>query len=266
MAYPLIIAMNPFLLPLILFSVMLFRRQRDTKQVIIKAVVVINLILLLSFEIYFHHFQCHVSIHYHRTNLLLARRVISLITVQNLSCWLDFGTLLNQLRNESISPWDHDSDVSITDPDYSLTSPVESADEVQRGNRPVTPKIKALMDLFQAHAFVATYDSSRHYIQLWLDSSTAGPHVDLWLWIPHRQVNQTILLWSVDPAIRYNPRPSSQIFPLRGAKWLNQSCFIPDDAHGVSEKEYDIFAGHYLRSRTFRNDCVHNLLYARLFY
>ena len=266
MAYPLIIAVNPFLLSLLLFTAILFRRQRDTKHLIIKTAVLINLILFLSFEVYFYHFQCDVSTRYYQTNVILAHRAISVINEQNLSYWLDFATLLNQLRNESISPWDHDSDVSIIDPDYSLAAPAEITDDVQRRNRTITSKIQALIDLFQENSFVVTYDASRHYIQLWLDYSESGPHVDLWLWIPQQQANQTILLWSVDPAIRYNPRPTSQIFPLRPSTWLNQSCFIPIDSHGISQKEYQVFAGHYLKSRTFRIDCVHNLFNGRLFY
>jgi len=276
MGYKIFYEMNPFFVVFLLF-VFLFilkakfvrRTKPDYIGLVIKIGLIFNLTALISFELYFHHFKCRVSNNYYEKNLRVARRMMILMNRQNVSYWLDFATLLNQLRNEAVSPWDHDIDFSIIDPDYSdaLTNTKILRRDKPSGNQKISPKMRQLMNFYESNGFFVSYDETRHLIQLWADpNSTQGPHVDLWLWIPQLLDDQTILLWTVDLDVHYNPRPISNIFPLKKATWINQDSFIPSDSHLLSRKEYETYPGHYLIARTGRTDCVHNLFYGRFLY
>ena len=262
MPYQLLFELNPFLLSLIFFVLIYFRRCRENR--FIRVVVVVNFFLFLSFELYFHSFECRVSRRYYRDNSRLLRRVIDLFEQKQLVYWLDFGTLLNQLRHEPINKWDQDSDISILDPDYSLND--TSTSMINEGT--VTKNIQALIDLFEEQGLMVTYDPRRHYLQVWADTISAnredGPHLDLWLWIPQLHSNgKEHLLRSLDRKIHFNPRPEEQIFPLQRVQWLNQSTWIPRHAHQISQREFEIYSGSYLQAKTFRTDCFHNLFNRR---
>lgn len=279
MGYQIVYEMNPFFLSFIFFILVFIFKQRLTRRsksdhlgLVLRICVVVNLGLVFSFEFYFNYFKCAVSNRYYQTNLMLTHRMMSLMNRHNMSYWLDFATLLNQLRNENISPWDHDVDFSVVDPEYSdsLAHPHLLRTDPPSNPQRMTSKTRKLMDFFESQGLCATYNRDRHLIQLWTTKSDAkkeqGPHIDLWLWIPQIQDDQNLVLWTVDRDIRYNPRKISEIFPLRNVTWQDHLCFIPSHSHRISQQEYKVYPGHYLKARTGRTDCVHNLFYGRFMY
>jgi hypothetical protein len=275
MGYQLLYEIHPFMITLVLLVLILalrelyFRRSISNSQIcFIKILIAINLTIFIVFETYFNYFECAVSVRYQQTNSRLIREAMSIMNHHNMSYWLDFATLLNQLRNEKINSWDHDTDLSIIHPDYVNTTQyiTVASNSLPAVNYVISNKMRALMDLFEMHGFSTSYDGARHLIQLWSQSHESGPHVDLWLWIPELHVDKQISLWTVDSAIKYNPRRLAHIFPLHRVTWINQTCFIPFDSHAISQREYSVYKTDYMQPKTFRTDCIHNMFYRRFLY
>lgn len=130
---------NPFLLPLIVLALTYWVRHSIAKQKLtlhtaqwrrrirslplwtVRAHQLLLLIALsgtILFELYFHTFQCQVSSSYYKANLELGQAVIALLLQHKLHVWLDYATLLNQLRQSPIAVWDHDNDVSLVHPAF----------------------------------------------------------------------------------------------------------------------------------------------------
>ncbi len=86
--------------------------------IVLGALLGASLVLVPVFEAYFALFECEVSEQYMAEDAALARRVLAVLAAHGIPVWLDFATLLNQLRGQQLNRWEQDVDFSSIHPDY----------------------------------------------------------------------------------------------------------------------------------------------------
>jgi len=213
---------------------------------VIALVTVIALQCLLS-ELYFRHFRCAVSNEWQSEVRHLSMSAISALEAINVTTWLDFATLLKQLRQAPI--------LSDPDNDFSCMKPAGLGDDqVATWSQKV----------FGPLGFVS-YNPQRELIQLYSPKLAygRGPHIDVWLWKPSETDRNVIV--SHEPTTVFQHRNTSLIFPLKRVHWpeIFREVSIPSDSHQVSFLEY---GPGYLHEYTSRADCLHNSLQLRYAY
>ena len=224
------------------------------------------------FESYYAVYECSVSTRYYDEVLQTTRQTIAALSSGGVQYWLDYATLLAALRYQSINPWDHDADLSVLHPDFTRDSPqpwaVASRPVTEsEASAPISPRLRALLDLLDAHNLHATYDTTRHLVQTRL-SKGAPPHCDIWLWQSslHPTTHEPYL-WTADHTVHYNPRRWDEVMPLGNVSWIGvEGVSVPQDVHGISSKEFSVYGGSYLISAVFRGDCFHNFFNFRWMY
>jgi len=261
---------NPFTIPAIIFASLLAWRwwasSRPGKWRLIairlggRATIGLFLLLSvciglgLSFELYFYAFSCAVSTRYYNSNVDLAKWTISTLQSNGYDSWLDYATLLCQIRGQELNSWDHDVDISMIDPSSHGKS------------------VQSLLDMLNRHRLLSSFDQPRNLIQVWNPSvGQKGPHIDLWLWSPDVVKDEASgssigVLRTADLTVEYNPRLKSDIFPLRNTSWLGIPVFVPNNFHLVSHKEFTVYGGDYMQPAVFRGDCFHNFFNGRFAY
>lgn len=297
---------NIFWLPAFIFGGLLFARVWFQKRpgpwrtrfqalsprawLIITILFLISCLLIPIFEAYFVIFSCQVSQNYYSQNVQLARDVMGLLQKNHVPVWLDFATLLCQLRSQEINPWDHDVDLSVIHPAHMASlatlqihqnkvwaQSVVDALKTPEGTPP--DSVDGLLRLLKENGFPATWDEKRLLIQVF-GPRQKGPHIDLWLWTavpagaPFTEVaaaeqfttSAPPVFWTGDMTVDYNPRKYTDLFPLTPARWLGVDVFIPRDSHEVSRMEFDRYGGSYMVAQVFRGDCFHNFFNLRFLY
>jgi len=208
----------------------------------------LSVIGAVSFESYFSMFRCHVSEKYILDNIRLVHRVSKLLDSHNTPYWLDYATLLNALRGESVNPWDHDTDISLLRPE----------DQSQ---------IMALMNKLNAadSNIDASWDGTRDLIQVFPHGLKRGPHMDMWLWHVEERDGERKLV-TADETVWYRYRDPNLIFPLKTVFWTGKNVTIPHDSHQISQLEFGHYPGSYMKAEVFRGDCFHNFFNLRFLY
>lgn len=251
------------------------------------------------FEAYFNVYECSVSNKYYDQTINLAVDQMNCFDRFAIEHWLDYATLLNQMRGQTINHWDHDADFSIIHPDYSIDSanPTDQSvnpskwilsplSRAEAGYMPQTddvnsPAINRLINQLEQCGLVVSYDRTRHLIQTINKSiNKKGPHTDIWLWIPTTDpAKQSVQLYTADHTVHFYPRPIEYIFPLtnqylnasnsqvsKQPMWLDRPASIPHKPHHVSSAEFSVYGGSYLLNQVFRGDCFHNFFNLRWMY
>jgi len=256
------------------------------------------IMLSLAFEVYFRLFECEVDAQYMAENGALARRALSVLAMHNIPAWLDYATLLNNLREQQLNRWEQDVDLSVLDPVFmpSLRDLPLMTDGSRIGpawDRAVANPTKPGLAISREHlfqkmrdaGFTVTYDEPRQLVQLWGPNSVGGgPHVDLWLWAPIPAAGATAdtpyptalpeKLWTAaDPPVlatletaHFRPRPLGTIFPLQTVSWLGMKVWAPAKPHEVAKGEFGRYGGSYMVAQVFRGDCFHNFFQLRFAY
>lgn len=205
---------NPFVVPAVLLAILLFIRKTVLRQpstvatlkhradafgqimrVLLdkrSSMALLSLlscvsILAVGFEYYFRVAQCAVSSDYHHTNIALARTVIGVLVAAQQPYWLDYATLLSQLRGQSINTWDHDADLSMVYPGTAATLPPTSQQQYKQlfTSTTAVQTLEQLFAIFTAAELQFTWVESRDLVQIWSGNSRRGPHIDIWLWTAH---------------------------------------------------------------------------------
>jgi hypothetical protein len=127
---------NPFTFPLLFLALILgvryylishpdrFHLRKYALKLGRRSVIILGLLfgacLVLApvFEIYFSSFECEVSEQYMAENGAIARRVLTILAANGIPYWLDYATLLNQLRKQQLNRWEQDVDLSTFHPDH----------------------------------------------------------------------------------------------------------------------------------------------------
>lgn len=125
---------NPFIVPGIILSLLLilrgyfgtrpgpyrpFAQKFGRKSVIaITALLGICLVLAPAFEMYFRMLECRVSDQYMKENIDHAHKAMTVFQENNIPFWLDYATLLNQLRGQTLNAWEQDVDLSTIFPTH----------------------------------------------------------------------------------------------------------------------------------------------------
>jgi len=234
------------------------------------------------FESYFSIFSCRVSDAYYSANRQLAQTSMLVFAKYNIPYWLDYATLLADLRQAPITIWDHDVDLSMIHPDYieklqKSKVPLLSTPTVSPDTQYLTPitSVLALKHVFAKEGLETTWDGSRDLFQIWSDKRHSGPHIDVWLWKPAHNLQQAhegpyapethaaLQFSSADHTIRYNMRTYKDLFPLVNSTWLDMTVLRPRDSHHLSFEEYKVYGGNYMTPQVFRGDCFHNFFSLR---
>jgi hypothetical protein len=134
MAFKSIHDQNPFIVPAILLAAMLLLRwylasrpgpyrpwaqQFGRKSIAgVASLLVACLLLIPTFETYFRVMQCRVSEKYMRENLDMAHRAMDVFLENRIPYWLDYATLLNELRGQDLNQWEQDVDFSTIMPTH----------------------------------------------------------------------------------------------------------------------------------------------------
>jgi len=229
-------------------------------------------VLVPVFEWYFFVYECAVSQRYFDENIALARTAFAVMQSAGIIFWLDYASMLNGIRRQSINPWDHDIDISIIHPDYAKTNKVypygSFSTDVMKGHvdGTATPAVRALMKTFTDRGISTYWDGSRHLLQL-RRTPHSQPHMDVWLWSPERTVDgRDVVYWSADNTINYNGRASYHLFPIVNDTWLGATVGMVQSPHDVSRFEFGKYGGSYLIAAHFRGDCFHNFFNRRWMY
>ena len=195
--------------------------------------------------------------------------------------WLDFATLLSNLRNQGLLPWDQDSDLGV---------------ELAAGVS--VPVFRSTLE--KDTGLVSYFDDSRHLLQLYssaesnrqvcavcvngggraraLQQTTGGshvcvcvclwreqgPHVDIWVY--SRVVTEgEEFLCNKDNSGHYHCRTPCQIFPLKNVHWtaMGVNVTVPAASRAIAHSEY---GPNYGVVEVYRADCLHNVVTGRLFY
>ena len=237
---------------------------------LLMSLLLVSVMLLCIFEYYYRVSECAVSSHYIDINIKLIQSVIELLTAAGISYWLDYATLLSQLRGQTINKWDHDVDVSILYPGLSNTLPNTHKSFYDKLVPPQgVASVDELFKVIQQSKLHFIWNESRHLIQLYQPGTTSGPHVDIWLWSPSVSTDErSVVLYTNEPGIEYNPRDINNIFPLQQVTWngIGDNISIPYKSHVVSEYEFSPYGGDYMVAQVFRGDCFHNFFNARWMY
>jgi hypothetical protein len=164
------------------------------------SVLMVSLMSIPIFETYFSVYECSVSGRYYKQTINQSINAIDVFNKYGVDYWLDYATLLNQLRGQSINHWDHDADFSIIHPDYfisldqisnhstiqsmvvddqpldislnqSLKWKLATFDRAARGYDPSiddtnSASINRLIGWFDTEGFIVVYDRTRHLMQL----------------------------------------------------------------------------------------------------
>jgi hypothetical protein len=108
-----------------------------------------------------------------------------------------------------------------------------------------------------------SYDPKRHLVQVGMKY---GPHMDIWIWTPEVQSDQSIHIWTADSAVWYHPREWKMIYPTKQLEWLGVNAAVPAEAMKVSDLEFSHYGGDFMIPIVVRGDCTHNIFQGRLFY
>jgi hypothetical protein len=209
----------------------------------------------LVFEIYYRFFHCTTSAHYQRENSRIAIQTMALLQTLSVSFWLEKASLLNYLRNETISRWDHDTDFGIMHPGASKLTEIREA--IESSPLHLAAHWDETRDLLQVYRY-----SKKQKASGYRPSKILVPHSDIWLNTIERIGSETFMRHK-DFTATYRHRSVQHVLPLRNALWLNHNTSIPACPHAISELE---FGEGYLVPLTYRADCVHNIFNGRMLY
>lgn len=190
MAFKAIHDQNPFVVPAILLALILLLRsyfasrpgpyrpyaqKLGRKSVLTLSILLgICIVLIPTFEMYFRVMECRVSDQYMKENLELAHRAISVFEQNKIPYWLDYATLLNQLREQSLNAWEQDVDFSLIAPSHlqslrnlpiavgggTLAALLDAAKKDPMGPYPAL-NVETLVKKLEAGGFDVVYDEAR---------------------------------------------------------------------------------------------------------
>jgi hypothetical protein len=210
----------------------------------------------LFLEFYYRLFRCTTSSHYQRENGKIAIETMMLLQSLRVSFWLEKASLLNYLRNETISKWDHDTDFGIVHPGLSKLDEIQAA--IERSPHHLAAHWDESRDLLQVYRSSVQNQKSPDY----RPSKILVPHADIWLnRIEH--LGLETFMRHKDFTAAYRHRSIQHVLPLKNAVWLGHNASIPACPHAISELE---FGEGYLVPLTYRADCVHNIFNGRMLY
>jgi hypothetical protein len=268
---------------------------------VLQGLIALSLFLYIIFEIYFSYGQCFVSTRYYNENIRLARDVITVLATAGQPYWLEYATLLSQMRGYAVNPWDHDADYSTIYPGTwaNIGSNSEAVTELDsllpKEQRPIST-LDELLKLFKDASLYYIYEEKRHLIQVYNSERHKGPHIDIWLWeimlgdedqystsealVPERSRDirenavkshdgEYLMIDTRDhEGVYYRPRPMSDVFPLKSVVWtdVSDSSYIPAKSRKVSDAEFTRYGGDYMDPQVFRGDCFHNFFNLRWMY
>jgi len=304
-----IITFNPFLLAAFIFGAILLWRYRyiskpgpwrqyaeqlgDRSLTILSALLLLSILLTPIFEIYYIGYSCRVSQRYENENIFLARRMIALLSIHRIPAWLDFASLLNQIRDQTLNAWEQDADFSIIHPDHQQSlrnmpmlygggtiGPLLDASKANPNAPGLALSIDHLIKKLEDGGFKVRFLPERQLIQCYGRTVGSGsPHVDLWLWsaVAHGHSSSSLpapsptlwspdsppMLWTKSIDFKFNPRSWQTTFPLAPAKWLGADVALPNEPHVIARGEY---GNTYMQILVFRADCFHNLFQLRWMY
>jgi hypothetical protein len=125
---------NPFVVPGLFFALLLVLRAyfgtrpgpwRPLAQkfgrksvILVSALLGICIVLVPVFEAYFRLMDCKVSEQYMKENIEFAHRAMGVFVANRIPYWLDYATLLNELRGQDLNAWEQDVDFSTIFPTH----------------------------------------------------------------------------------------------------------------------------------------------------
>jgi hypothetical protein len=224
----------------------LFKRfiKHPTVPKVFHITLVVVLLLTVAFEWYYLANWCAVSPSYYNRNVGIAYQVIDTCKQMNVQFWPDGATLLNVLRKENITWWDHDVDLSMLMPEH----PKDIEELVHRLSK--IPNVQV------------QYLPERGLIQITtIEGGGYGPHTDILLWKKTKDSNTgNEILVSDEYTLRVKQHQYSDVFPLVHGKWMGKDVMIPAKSQEMALAE---FGEGYKEPVVYRLDCLENILHGR---
>lgn len=179
---------NPFVVPGLLFALLLALRAYFIRRpgpyrpyaqkvgprgvVTLTVLLAVCVVMVPAFEAYFRILECRVSEQYMKENVDFAQRAITVFEKNRIPYWLDYATLLNELRGQELNAWEQDVDFSTIFPTHlqsmrnmpvlangeSLAPYLDKAKMNPSGPYPALD-VPTLMKKFEAAGFQVTFEN-----------------------------------------------------------------------------------------------------------